>query len=281
MGFSLAGHKLLVGLSVMAGGSDHWTAQDYWNKTSEDEGKIVLHQVDHDWDFYITRTFDTNDDEMIYVQPLSTVYSSYNNPGTTLLTGEIFSCSLISRPWLEDNVVQGRGDASIYIVEGNTSVTWCAQVGVSNEGYKGISALGSFGMIGDYRYVGGLPYDETLDRPQYLRNHFFTEDGTVNAITSYPGVTHVFTAQSYNDMLGANPFVEDDNITFRLFNIYLKDGTIIPGYLPDLYCLSSYRVTLEPSDVLTIYTPAEHEGTVAQDGYRVDRWAVLQNTVEL
>ena len=284
MGFSLAGYKLINWLNTMASGSPVWTAEDFWNLSSEDRGKINLHHDTFNWDFYVTRSFTSNDDEVIYVQPLSTIYSNYGLTGTTdtsLQSGEITACTFISRPWLEDNVVQGRGDASIYAVAGRTSITWCAQVGTSNEGGFGISALGSFGFVNDYRFAGGLPYDATNQRPQYLKDHFFTSGGSVQAILSYPGVTSIFTAQSYEDMIDANPFVEDSTITFRLMQIYLKDADTFTGPLPDLFWLSGYRVTLEPSDGLTVYGSVEDQGIAFQDGYAAERWVVMHKAVEI
>lgn len=284
MGFSLAGYKFIDRLNTMAVGSCTWTSYDLWNETTEDTGKIVLHHDTYNLDFFVTRGFDDNDDEMIYVQPLSTIYSTYsfyNMPAATLITGEILSCSFASHPWLEDNVVQGRGNSDFYIVESADSVTWSAQVGVSNVKGVGTASLGSFGFIGDYRFAGGLPYDTEGQRPSALKNHFFTQDGTVQAIIGLAGTTHVFTAQSYDDLIKASPFVENNDIEARLFEIYLKDETTWAGALPDLYWLSSYRVTWENTDGITMFLPAETKGTMFRDGNRMDRWIVLSEPTEI
>jgi len=279
---SIAGHKFLAELKDFADSDPNWEGEDYWNEADQDRGKINMHHLSG-WDFYVSRNFDTTSDEMVYVQPLLADYSTYGLEGTsytTLIDGQPVACSFLSRPELEAGEVMAIGDAVIYMVEGASSISWCAQVGVSNALGFGISSLGSFGFIDDYRFAGGLPYDLTNERPLRLKDHFFTEDGSIQAWGA-DGNTYVFTAHSFADMLEANPYVEDSILTFRLFRIYIRDLEDIVGFLPDLFWLSSYQVTLEPSDGITLYIPEEASGRVFQDGNRVDRWVALQSPVQI
>ena len=281
MGWSSAGYALLARLNSFASTSAYWTAEAYWNLATEDLGKINLHHSSG-WDFYITRKFDSEDDEMIYVQPLSTIYSSYGIVGnsTILIDGQQIACSYISRPWIEDGEVIARGVSDIYIQEDDNSIIWCSQVGVSNVFGFGTSAWGGFGFIGDYRFAGGLPYDTSEEKPLTLKDHFWTEEGTIQGINS--DGTCVFVAHSLIDMKDSNPFVEDSDITFRLFNIYVKEATHLAGYLPTMYWLCNDKVTIEPTDGVTLYIGNdEYSGKVFQDGNNLGKWAALQSPVQI
>jgi hypothetical protein len=278
---STAGYKFLSELKDFADSSPAWEAQDYWNLSSWNAGKINLHH-ESGWDFFLTRAFASDHDEFLYMQPLSTVYSNYGIFGTTqtaLLADEEIACTFVSRPVLEHGVFQEIGDSEIYYVAGNTTVTWCSQVDVDNSRGFGVSALGSFGFIGEYRYVGGLPYSASNLRPSLLEDHFFTSDGSIRAINS-EGATFVFKAKSLDEIINANPLI-DSQVTFQLFQIPIFDSEIYAGFLPDLLSLSAYRITLEATDGLTLYLPSETSGKAFQDGNRVDRWVVLQNPVRI
>lgn len=282
MGWSSAGYALLNRLNSFASTSAYWTSEDYWNLATEDRGKINLHHSSG-WDFYVTRNFDSDNDEMIYVQPLVTLYSTYGISGTTtnLISGQQIACSYVSRPWIENGEVIARGVSDIFIEEDDDSIIWCAQVGVSNVFGFGISAWGGLGFVGDYRFAGGLPYNTSDARPSKLKDHFWTEEGIIQGLDS-AGTTYVFTAHSFVDMMDSNPFVENSDITFRLFKIYIKDATHLAGYLPTIYWLCNDRVTIEATDGLTLYIGSnEHSGKVFRDGNNLGKWAVLQSPVQI
>lgn len=281
---SYAGFKFIEWLNTMAGSSADWSATDYWNEVAQDTGKINLHHDATGWDFYVMRAFASDDDELVYAQPLSTIYSSYAISGVTpaaLISGEEVACSFISRPWLEHGIVQGRGDAAIYAIEGASSISWCAQVGVSNVKGFGVSAWGSLGLVGAYRYAGGLPYNATDERPYRIYDHFFTPEGSIVATTGIAGVTSAFTAITLEDMLLANPFIEDSDLTFQAYQIFIKDASTWPGFILDLYWIASHRVTLEATDGLTLYIPNETASKVFQDGSREDRYVAMVSPVQI
>jgi hypothetical protein len=282
---SFAGHKLLDWLNTEAGSSPHWSVSDYWNETNEDTGKINLHHIVDNWDFYVMREFKANDDEVLYVQPLSTVYSNYGIVGVTpaaRIAGEPIACSFASRPWLEHGVVQGRGDAIINAVIGENAISWVAQVGISNLGGVGYSAAMSMGLIGDYRYAGGLPYDVANERPFRLKDHFFTGDGSIVTMTGISAANlGTFVALSFDDMLLANPFIDGSDFTFQVFRISCVGSHTWAGSIPDLYAMASHRITLEATDGLTLYLPEEVGSKVFQDGSRGDRYVAMLNVVEI
>ena len=282
MGWSDAGFRLLKYLKDFADSSAFWEATAYYNHPTNDEGKINLHHHSG-WDFYITRRFDSDYDEMIYMQPLSTVYSSYAIPGESviLIENELIACTYISRPWIENGEIISKGISDIYIRGGENQISWCAQVGISNVLGFGISSWGSLGFIGDYRFVGGLPYDSESRKPFAFKNHFWTADGNVFAIDS-DGTTYCFIPHSLEDLANSNPFVNDDEILFRLFQIYLTDSERIAGSLPDIYWLSNDRVLIEPSDGITIYIGGnEIQGRVFRDGNNFGKWAALLSPVKI
>ena len=282
---SIAGYKLLDWLRAWSVPSPNWSSSDYWNEANEDTGKINLHHDASGHDFYVTRGFKANDDELIYVQPLSTVYSNYGTVGVTpaaQIAGEPFACSFVSRPWLEHGVVQGRGDSVIYAAVGLSSVSWCAQVGVSNLGGVGFSSVMSLGLIGDYRYAGGLPYDSVEERPFRLKDHFFTADGSLATMTGISAANAgTFVALSFDAMLLSNPYVDDLDFTFQVFQIPCFDSNNFAGSIPDLYWTASHKITLEAADGLTVYIPSETFARVFQDGSRGDRYVVMTNVVQL
>ena len=63
MGWSDAGFRLLKYLKDFADSSAFWEATAYYNHPTNDEGKINLHHHSG-WDFYITRRFDSDYDDL-------------------------------------------------------------------------------------------------------------------------------------------------------------------------------------------------------------------------